>query len=45
MKHLKITKVEVSIPKPQIHQITAQSHPEIWAMLQPPETKKGGTEK
>ena len=45
MKRPKITKIEVSIPKPQVLQITAQSHPEIWAMLQPPETKKGGVEK
>ena len=40
MERPKITKIETSIPKPQIHQITAQSHPEIWAILQPPETKE-----
>lgn len=33
MKKPKIIKVEVSTPKPQVNQVTAPSHPEIWDML------------
>ena len=33
-------KTEVSVPKPPIFQVTALSHPEIWAMLQPPENRE-----
>ena len=40
MERPKITKIEISMPKPQIFQITAQSHPEIWVMLQPPENRE-----
>lgn len=43
MKKPKITKVEVSIPKPQIHQMTAHSHPEIWNLLLAPEDRKAGS--
>lgn len=40
MKKPKTRKIEASISKPQIHQITAQSHPEIWAMLLAPEDRR-----
>lgn len=33
MKEPEITEVEVPIPNPQIYQVTAPSHPEIWGML------------
>ena len=39
MKKLKIIKVQTSIPKPQVHQVTAQSHPEIWNLLLAPEDR------
>ena len=42
MKKPKITKIDVSIPKPQIHQVTAQSYPEIWNLLLAPEDRQGG---
>lgn len=42
MKKPKITKIDVSIPKPSITQITAESHPGIWDMLLAPEDRKGG---
>ena len=41
MQKSKIIKIEVSIPRPQIHQVTAQSHPEIWELLLAPEDRKG----
>lgn len=42
MKKLNITKIDVSIPKPPVHQVTAHSHPEIWALSLAPEDRQGG---
>ena len=42
MKKPKITKIDVSISKPPITQITAQSHPEIWNLLRAPEDRPTG---
>ena len=41
MANTKITKIDVKIAEPKVQQITAQSNPAIWAILQPPkETEK-----
>jgi len=40
MERSKITKIETSISKPKITQITAQSYPDIWNLLLAPENRE-----
>ena len=36
---METTSVNLEIAEPETQQITAESNPEIWAILQPPEDK------